>query len=196
MLLRNQVRDATLRETSTATGRRSNEPMGCGVSVTEAEDDGLPICRRPGATTWPRPGREWADTGIVQDMRDDHAAAVVAGIHAQGGSAEPMRGDITQLDRFLVSLNEMISSRAGIDILVNHAGISGLSTPLTDIDQDFFDRMMNVHVKGSFFITQAVVPEMKAKCYGKIINIASEFCLYGSPLASHYTAAKSALLPS
>ena len=131
---------------------------------------------------------------IVQDMRDDHATAVVASIHAKGGSAELMTGDITQLDRFLVNLNEVLSSTAGIDILVNHAGISGLSTPLMDIDQDFFDRMMNVHVKGSFFITQAVVPEMKAKCYGKIINIASEFCLYGSPLASHYTAAKSALL--
>jgi len=113
---------------------------------------------------------------IVQDMREDHAAAVVADIHAQGGSAEPMTGDITQLDPFLVSLNEVISSTGTIDILVNHAG------------------MMNVHVKGSFFITQAVVPEMKTKGYGKIINIASEFCLYGSPLASHYTAAKSALL--
>ncbi len=98
---------------------------------------------------------------IVQDMREDHAAAVVADIHAHGGSAEPMAGDITDLDPFLVSLNEAISSTGGIDILVNHAGISGLSTPLADIDQDFFDRMMNVHVKGSFFIAQAVVPEMK-----------------------------------
>lgn len=131
---------------------------------------------------------------IVQDKREDHATAVVADIHAQGGSAEPMMGDITQLDTFLVSLNEVIASAGTIDILVNHAGISGLSTPLVDIDQDFFDRMMNVHVKSSFFITQAVVPGMKTKSYGKIINIASEFCLYGSPLASHYTAAKSALL--
>jgi 3-oxoacyl-[acyl-carrier protein] reductase len=131
---------------------------------------------------------------IVQDMREDHAASVVADIHAYGGSAEPMAGDITKLDPFLVSLSEVISSTGGIDILVNHAGISGLSTPLADIDQDFFNRMMDVHVKGSFFITQAVVPGMKAKEYGKIINIASEFCLYGSPSASHYTAAKSALL--
>ncbi len=131
---------------------------------------------------------------VVQDLREDHAATVVSGIHALGGSAEPMAGDITKLDPFLVSLSEVISSTGGIDILVNHAGISGLSTPLADIDQDFFNRMMDVHVKGSFFITQAVVPGMKAKEYGKIINIASEFCLYGSPSASHYTAAKSALL--
>jgi len=131
---------------------------------------------------------------IVQDLREDYAAAVVADIHGHGGSAEAMASDITQLDDFLLRLTEAISSTGGIDILVNHAGISGLSTPLEQIDHDFFDRMMNVHVKGSFFITQAVVPEMKAKGYGKIVNIASEFCLYGSPSASHYTAAKSALL--
>lgn len=131
---------------------------------------------------------------IVQDLREDHAAAAVADIHGHGGSAEAMAGDITQLDDFLLRLTEAISSTGGIDILVNHAGISGLSTPLEEIDQDFFDRMMNVHVKGSFFITQAVVPTMKTKGYGKIVNVASEFCLYGSPSASHYTAAKSALL--
>ncbi len=131
---------------------------------------------------------------IVQDLREAHAAAVVADIHGHGGSAEAMAGDITSLDDFLLSLTEVISSTGGIDILVNHAGISGLSTPFEQIDQDFFDRMMNVHVKGAFFITQVVVPEMKAKGYGKIVNVASEFCLYGSPSASHYTAAKSALL--
>jgi 3-oxoacyl-[acyl-carrier protein] reductase len=131
---------------------------------------------------------------VVQDVREDHAAAVVADIHGHGGSAEPMAGDITDLDAFILSLNEVASSTGGIDILVNHAGISGMSTPLEKIDHAFFDRMMSVSVRSAFFITQALVPDMKTKGYGKIVNIASDFCMYGSPAASHYTAAKSALL--
>lgn len=131
---------------------------------------------------------------VVQDVREDHAAAVVDDIHGRGGSAEAMAGDITDVDTFLLSLNEVASSTGGIDILVNHAGISGMSTPLEQIDHGFFDRMIAVTVRAAFFITQALVPGMKDKGYGKIVNIASDFSMYGSPSASHYTAAKSALL--
>ena len=51
-----------------------------------------------------------------------------------------------------------------------------------------------MHVKGSFFITQAVVPEMKTKGYGKIINIASSVVMSGAPGFLHYVSAKGAVM--
>lgn len=80
-----------------------------------------------------------------------------------------------------------------IDILVNNAGISGRGMALEEIDEESFDAMYQTHVKGAFFLTRAVVPQMKAQHHGRIINISSNFVLSGSRRASHYTAAKAAL---
>ncbi len=80
-----------------------------------------------------------------------------------------------------------------IDILVNNAGF-GQRFELEAIDEAAFDRMFAVHVKGAFFCAQAVVPGMKARRYGKIINISSIWGMAGAPVASHYCGAKAALL--
>jgi 3-oxoacyl-[acyl-carrier protein] reductase len=80
-----------------------------------------------------------------------------------------------------------------VDILVNNAGISGNRLLLDQIDEAAFDGMFAAHVKGAFFFAQAVVPGMKARKFGRIINISSNFSMAGSIAASHYTAAKSAM---
>jgi NAD(P)-dependent dehydrogenase (short-subunit alcohol dehydrogenase family) len=80
-----------------------------------------------------------------------------------------------------------------VDILVNNAGISGLHAHIEDINEEFFDNLFNTHVKGAFFATQAVVPGMKARRFGRIINTGSTFAMTGSPAMSHYAMAKGAL---
>lgn len=80
-----------------------------------------------------------------------------------------------------------------IDILVNNAGHGQRST-FEEISEADFDRMYAVHVKGSFFAAQAVLPGMKLRRYGKIINISSIWGMTGAEIASHYCAAKAALL--
>ena len=130
---------------------------------------------------------------IVLDKRPNYANKVVQDIIATGESAEVLESDIKDLQETLKKLQNVLTKRS-IDILVNHAGISGMSLPFEEIDEAFFDEMMAIHVRAAFFITQSVVPAMKAKSWGRIINIASDFSMYGSPSASHYTAAKSALL--
>ncbi|MGN6467203.1 MAG: SDR family NAD(P)-dependent oxidoreductase [Rhizobiaceae bacterium] len=80
-----------------------------------------------------------------------------------------------------------------VDILVNNAGFGQRAT-IEEISEEDFDRMFAVHVYGSFFCTQAVVPAMKKARYGKIINISSIWGMAGAPVASHYCAAKAALL--
>ena len=64
----------------------------------------------------------------------------------------------------------MENSVGTIDILVNNAGIGGEPT-IEETTETEFDRMFAVHVKGTFFATQVVVPGMKRRRYGKIVNI-------------------------
>ena len=80
-----------------------------------------------------------------------------------------------------------------VDILVNNAGISGMQARIEDIDETFWDDLIDTHVKGAFFATQAVVPGMKQRRYGRIINTGSTFAMTGAPVMCHYTAAKGAL---
>jgi 3-oxoacyl-[acyl-carrier protein] reductase len=80
-----------------------------------------------------------------------------------------------------------------VDILVNNAGISGMHAHIEEIDEAFFDSMFGTHVKGAFFATQALVPGMKRRKFGRIINTGSTFAMTGSPAMCHYTMAKGAL---
>jgi 3-oxoacyl-[acyl-carrier protein] reductase len=80
-----------------------------------------------------------------------------------------------------------------IDILVNNAGVSGQRLDFGNIDEETYDRMVDINLKGSFFAAQAVVPGMKDRRYGKIINTSSMYALGGNSVAAHYSAAKSAI---
>jgi len=80
-----------------------------------------------------------------------------------------------------------------LDVLVNNAGISGMMAPIEQVDETFFDDLFDTHVKGAFFAVQAVVPGMKRRKFGRIINTASTFAMTGSTAMSHYTGAKGAL---
>ena len=130
---------------------------------------------------------------IILDKQEDHAKITAKKISSINGTSETFIEDLENLSKIILIIGKILKKRS-IDILVNHAGISGLSKPLEEIDENFFDKMFNIHVKSAFFITQQIVPIMKKNRWGRIINISSDFSMYGSPSASHYTAAKSALL--
>jgi 3-oxoacyl-[acyl-carrier protein] reductase len=87
----------------------------------------------------------------------------------------------------------MENSVGTIDILVNNAGIGGEPT-IEETTETEFDRMFAVHVNGTFFATQVVVPGMKRRRYGKIVNISSIWGMAGHHYASPYCGAKAAIL--
>lgn len=96
--------------------------------------------------------------------------------------------DVADRDRvFSVLANQPI------DVLINNAGIAQqkLFTDLTETD---WDRMFDVHVKGAFHCTQAVLPQMIERHVGKIINITSMWGQVGASCEVHYSAAKAALI--
>jgi len=126
---------------------------------------------------------------VVQDIDADLAAETVRLVTGDGGRAELMVGDIADV----TDLKAKIAAIEPVDILVNNAGIDrpGL---IEEIDEAGFDEMFAIHVKGAFFAAQAVVPAMKEKRWGKIVNISSVWGMTAYTSHSHYCGAKAALL--
>jgi 3-oxoacyl-[acyl-carrier protein] reductase len=81
-----------------------------------------------------------------------------------------------------------------IDILVNNAGITGGNGVTWELDPGVWRRVVEVNLVGPFLTCRAVVPQMLAQGYGRIVNIASIAGKEGNPNASHYSASKAGLI--
>ncbi len=130
---------------------------------------------------------------IVLDRDGVAAEEEVSTITNAGGEGLAVAVDATDIPAFQAAIRDAAATMGSVDILVNNAGIGGQGLAIEDIDEATFDAMVAVNMKASFFATQAVVPGMKERRYGKIINISSNFAMGGAPFASHYAACKSAL---
>tara|TARA_R110002020_G_scaffold122787_1_gene278633 strand:+ start:1430 stop:2188 length:759 start_codon:yes stop_codon:yes gene_type:complete len=117
--------------------------------------------------------------------REDEAAAVVAEIEALGGKAACLQldaGDTAQFDRFAGELAETLKTvwgRDRFDFLVNNAGM-GINAGFAETTEAEFDALVNVHLKGVFFLTQRLLPMIADG--GRILNVSSglaRFCLPG-----------------
>jgi 2-dehydro-3-deoxy-L-rhamnonate dehydrogenase (NAD+) len=81
-----------------------------------------------------------------------------------------------------------------IDILVNNAGIAGATMPVVDYPLDEWRRIIDINLNGVFYCCRAVVPGMKARGYGRIVNIASIAGKEGNPNAAAYSASKAGVI--
>lgn len=131
---------------------------------------------------------------VVHDLDSAAAAAVAKEVAAFGRKAHIGIADVTNIAAMKTLVRDAEAALGGIDILVNNAGIGGGERPFSAIDEAEFDRMMGIHVRGAFFLTQSVVEGMKARRFGRIINISSNRGMVGHSLSPHYSAAKAALL--
>ena len=121
---------------------------------------------------------------------------VVAGIEAAGGQAMGSVCDITDAAAVAALVGAVTGRFGSVDGLVNNAAIfaSLRYGSFMDITSEAFDKVMQVNVRGSFECIRAVVPVMRARGYGKIINIASGTVFKGTPGLMHYTASKGAVI--
>ena len=131
---------------------------------------------------------------MVHDVRKEDADKTAADVRAKGRKALVSHADVADIAAMRAYVAEGEKAFGRIDILVNNAGIGAERTGIEGVDLAWFQRMMDIHVKGTFFTTQAVVPGMKARKSGKIINISSAWGMVGNPTDSHYCGAKAALL--
>ena len=130
---------------------------------------------------------------IIHDIKADGIEETAAMVREHGRTAVPLVVDIRDVPAFTEAVKAAERDTGRIDILVNNAGVGGKRRTIEEIDEEIFDEMFGVHVKGTFFATQAVLPGMKQRRDGKIVNISSIYAMGGSDLASHYSAAKSAI---
>ncbi len=110
------------------------------------------------------------------------------------GQCHGLAGDVTS-EADVVKIVEATKKAfgGGIDVLVNVAGIVGQGK-VEDLKVEDWDKMFAVNCRGSFLFIKHVVPLMKEKKYGKIINFSSKSGKTGSALMSHYSAAKAAII--
>jgi len=127
---------------------------------------------------------------IVSDVKLGDAAAVVAEIRAAGGSAEAVALDVTSDDGVAAALRGL--SRP-CDVLINNAGLQHVA-PLEEFPVARWDFLVQVMLVGTARLTRAVLPGMRARGFGRIINVGSIHSLVGSPYKSAYVAAKHGLL--
>ncbi|MGH6753983.1 MAG: SDR family NAD(P)-dependent oxidoreductase, partial [Bradyrhizobium sp.] len=134
-----------------------------------------------------------ASVAVVDLSQSGAAAAAIELEQRWPAKAAGFACDLEQSDQ-VRDLPRLVRERFGrIDIVVNNAGI-GIDRPIEAIDAAAFDRMINIHVKGTFFCARAAVPAMKAQRWGRIVNVSSRWAQAGHVLASDYIAAKGAVL--
>jgi NAD(P)-dependent dehydrogenase (short-subunit alcohol dehydrogenase family) len=138
-----------------------------------------------------------ADEGakvLVTDVQD--TANAVKTINDAGGTAQGLKVDITSNDDLKKMVETATGDLGGLDIMVNNAAIFATLTPkpFFEIDDDEFDLIMRVNVRGLHQVMRAITPTMIKAGGGKVVNIASGTFYYGPPGLSHYTASKGAVL--
>ncbi len=131
---------------------------------------------------------------VVHDILKDEADAVAELVRAKGRRAFVSHADVADRAAMAEAVAAAGAELGTIDILVNNAGVGGERDGIESVDEAHFDRLFNVHVKGTFFTTQAVVPGMKAKGAGKIVNVSSMWAMTGHHFSSTYCGAKAAVL--
>jgi 3-oxoacyl-[acyl-carrier protein] reductase len=128
---------------------------------------------------------------LLLDIDRESVESVAADLARSGCDARACVADVADIEACKASIGAAIGD---VDILVNNAGISGREARFCDIDEQSFDRMMNIHVRGAFFLARSVVPGMMARGGGRIVNVSSNRGMVGYTRSSHYCAAKAALL--
>jgi 3-hydroxybutyrate dehydrogenase len=127
---------------------------------------------------------------VVTDVRLDDAASVAASIRRAGGLADALELDVTS-DASVSAA--MAALPAPIDVLVNNAGLQRIA-PLEEFPMADWAFLVQVMLVGVARVTRAILPGMRERGYGRIINIGSIHSVVGSPFKSAYVAAKHGLV--
>ena len=120
------------------------------------------------------------------------AAAVVAEIEAAGGRAMASAASVTDFAGIERMVAEAVDRFGSVDVLVNNAGMS-TTAPIWEMDPDVFDRVSASHAKGTFNTIRCVAPHMRARGWGRIVNLVSRAGLVGIPGTAAYAAGKGAI---
>jgi len=141
--------------------------------------------------------RQFARRGarvVVSDIRD--CKETLRLIEDEGANGLGINTDVSNAESTTRMAAAAVEEFGGIDVLVNNAALYGSLTfaPFEQLEEAEWDAAMNVNVKGIWHCSKAVVPSMKERGGGAIVNISSLAATYGMPNGLHYTTSKAAVI--
>ncbi|WP_420963026.1 SDR family NAD(P)-dependent oxidoreductase [Brucella sp. IR073] len=133
-------------------------------------------------------------SGASVTLWDMNAELLEAAKEALGDAVRTVTVDITDHEAVSAAHEKTEAEGGPVSILVNSAGIAGPAAPLDSYDIGWWQKIIDVNLNGTFYVNRAVVPGMKARNYGRIVNIASIAGKEGNPNAAAYSASKAAVI--
>jgi 3-oxoacyl-[acyl-carrier protein] reductase len=121
--------------------------------------------------------------------RADAADALVADLNKAGKRAIAVAADVSQASEVAKMVERVTSVLGPVDVLVNNAGIA-IVRGIDDLTEADFDRTITVNLKSTFLCTQVVLGAMRAKKWGRIVNITSGAARGAGAIGPHYNASK------
>ena len=139
-----------------------------------------------------RLAREGKAVGVL-DLNLEGCQKVVDEITAAGGKAVALQASIVDRPQMSAAVTKLREAFGPVTIVVNNAGISNF-IPFEELTDEDWDRQFEINTKGTFIVTQTVLPDMKAQGWGRVINISSSSAQTGSVEQVHYSASKGAVV--
>ncbi len=131
---------------------------------------------------------------VVNDLNEEPAGRAAAAIRAAGGEAMAAVGDVTSSGDVARMVEAALERYGRIDVLVNNAGVLR-PTKVIDIEEDEWDWVIAVNLKGTYLCSRAVLPAMRRAGWGRIVNFSSTAGKSTSTVGgAHYTSAKAGVL--
>ena len=133
-----------------------------------------------------------AAVAINYRERDDAAKQLADILRMTGVQAITVQADVSQTDAVAKMVQIVKSELGAVDILINNAGIA-ITRGIDDLSEADFDRTISVNLKSVFLCTQAILPMMRAKKWGRIVNISSGAARGAGSIGPHYNASKAGI---
>lgn len=134
-----------------------------------------------------------ADVAVNFVSREEEARKVCSAIDSFGRRSLPIRADVSVRGEVSKMVAEVERGLGPVSILVNNAGVSR-PQPLDQITERDWDEVLTVNLKSMFLVTQAVLPGMRQRQWGRIINLSSVAAQLGGVIGPHYAASKAGCL--
>ena len=136
---------------------------------------------------------EGLDVAVNYRTRASEAAEVCTQIERLGRRSIAVAADVSRSADVKTLVDTVVSKLGPVDVLVNNAGIAQ-TKQLAEIGEEEWDEMMNVNLKSIFLVTRLVLPGMRERGWGRIINMSSVAAHIGGVVGPHYAASKAGML--
>lgn len=130
---------------------------------------------------------------VIAEYDLDVASETASEIEKSGGVALAVKTDVASRTSVKEAVEKTVSQFGGVDILVNNAGII-MPAMLHKMTDEQFDKVLAVHLKGTFICIQSVIPYMIEKKYGRIVNVTSAAGILGTIGQINYSSAKGGII--